>query len=356
MATENAMGHRIITSNKRWEDFKSLKQYYQGRRVNQIDCASAQVSTATAAIIDGSTQTITGIGPAAADVVYISTAVDDAGQQGKSLWVVYQDDTGLIHDAVLSKFDSADSSTEIVLGANGTGQTDTVAAVAGKVLTMTATVATLNQYAGWYTVGISGDGDQIGVKNLIVSNTAHGTAPEITLTDTPNADTAADVISIQQYGYDDFYRVREAYCEVEVNDTDLIRLGDIDSTNVYASIGEGHRYSANMNFFTQPSATCASYLGRIKASFPYDFTATKNGGASLIVYYTPKEAHSNGGAVETEIAIPFANEVVWEPCIELAPATDVVIKIKKINDALHDEVFVEASYLEVYPANSTPSS
>lgn len=345
MATATAQGHRLIVEKRRWDDYASLKQYFKNSKTKEILFAGSQLTTAAFLGLDGSDHIIAAQ-VTAEDVVYLSTIADDATQQGKSVWVIYQDDDGVIHGPIETLLDGTDSSTEIVLGAGAL--TDTVASVAGDVITMTATAATLNQYAGWYTVGISGNGDQVGVANLIISNTAHGTAPEITLTDTPDANTATDLISIQQDPCDDFYRVREMYCQVEALDGKTIRLGNIDSSAIYAGIGEGHRYMASPNFFTQPAATCASYLGRIRASFPAENTVTVNVGGALQIFYTPKEAHADGGAVETEIEIPFQGEFTWEPCIELEPATDVIIKIKKINDALHDEMFVEASYLEVY--------
>ena len=104
---------------------------------------------------------------------------------------------------------------------------------------------------------------------------------------------------------------------------------------------------ASSGFFTQPATVCDSYLGRIKASFPTENTVTVNVGASLSVTFTPVEAHINGGTAEITIEIPFEGKIDWQPCIKLAPATDVIIKVKKINDALHDEIFLEVSYLEV---------
>ena len=347
MATLNATGHKLILEKRRFDDYASMKQYFQNSDTKEVLFAGTQLLTAAYATLDGSDHTIAAQ-VSAEDVVYISTIADDATQQGKSLWTIYQDDTGAIQDVVLSKFDAADSSTEIVLGANGTGQTDTVAAVNASTLTMTATAATLNQFAGWYTVGISGDGDQIGVANLIVSNTAHATTPDIVLTDAPNADTATDIISIQQYPHDDFYRAREMYCEVEGVEAKTIRLGNVGSTAIYGGIGEGHRYMANCGIFTQPSATCDTYFGFIRVSTLTDSTVTEAQGAQVKIFYTPAEAHANGGAVETELEISLNGTFDWQPCIRLEPATDVVVQVKDAQGEVLEEIFVETAFLEVY--------
>jgi len=346
MATLTAQGHKLILEKRRWDDYASMKQYFKNSRTKEILFAGSQLTTATFAVLDGSDHTIAAQ-PSAEGHVFLSTIADDVNQDLKSVWVTYQDDTGLIVGPIEHLLnDTANTSVEAPLG--NEDHIDTIAAgQGGKSITLTALAgASTDQWAGYYMVAMDGDG-VAEAGNLITASTK-ATPTVLTVTNNSHASANGDNISVQTYACDDFYRAREMYCEVEVIDAKTIRLGDDDSTNVYAGIGEGHRYMANSGIFTQPSATCDTYLGRIKASFPYDFTATKNGGAALQVFYTPAEAHSDGGAVETEIEIPFANEYTWEPCIRLEPATDVVIKIKKINDALHDEMFVEASYLEVY--------
>ena len=305
--------------------------------------SGSQLSTAAFAVIDGAHVLPTNI--AAEAQVYLSTAIDDATQDSASVWVVYQDDTGAIQTPIETVLHTTES-TEVSLGCEAAAQVDTVnGAAAGQVVTMTALVGTnTDDWAGYNACCIAGDNEGT---IFPITASSKNTPCTLTLTGTLT-DIAADVLSVQTYYADDFFRVREMYSAVEVADTKEIRLGDLDSSNLYGHIGVGHRYMAKSGIFTQPTATCDTYLGRIRGSFPSATTATKNTGAALQIFYTPFEAHSDGGAVETEIEIPFQGDFTWEPCIKLAPATDVTIKIKKINDALHDEVFVEASYLEVY--------
>ncbi len=347
MATLNGTGHSVITENKRWDDFASLKQYHKQHHTKQKDCSMSQLLTTSYAVADGSDFTIVPAAPAAADVVYVSTLNDDGTQAAKDVYISYQTTTGLIKSTVNHILPTtANTDTEITLG--HTDVYDTCASVAGDVITMTAMAATANQYDGWYTVGISGNGNQVGVANLIISHTVHASTPAFTLTDTPNGDTATDLISFQEYPCNDFYRVREMWCEVECLDDKTIRLGDIDSTNIYAGIGEGQRYMVSPNFFTQPAATCDSYLGRVKAFCNVDSTVTEVQGAQIKVFYTPKEQYTTGGAVRTEIEIPCYGAMDWQPCVLLEPATDVYIQVKQTEGAKIDEIFLEVSYLEVY--------
>lgn len=344
MATLTATGHKLILEKRRFDDYASMKQYFKNSRTKEVLFAGTQLLTTSYATIDGSDHTIATQLTSEA-VVYISTIADDGTQDLKDLFVVYQDDTGLIHGPITHLMnDDANTSIEANLG--NEDQNDAIATgQGGKTIALTALGGTLNQYAGDYMVTQSGDG--VGDVNLIVSNDA-ATPTTLIVTDNTNAAANADVIQIQEFPCDDFYRVREMYCEIEVLDAKTIRLGDHDSSNVYGGIGEGHRYMANSGIFTQPSATCDTYLGRIKTSAAIDTTVTEAKGCQIKVLYTPFQAHALGGAVETELEIPFYNNFCWEPCIKLAPATDVVIQVKYIAGAIVDEIFLEASYLEVY--------
>lgn len=347
MATLTATGHKLILEKRRWDDYASMKQYFQNSNTKEVLFAGSQLLTTSYATIDGSDHTIAAQ-KTSADTAFLSTIADDATQRAKSVWVVYQDNTGAIQTAVETLLETSDCSDEIPIGYDGTDHLDTVnGAPAGNAVTMTGMAGTLNEYTGWVMVGCTGD--NIGTVFPILTNT-NATPTVITLSGVPAtpADLAADTVSVQPASTDDFYRVREMWCEIEVLDSKTIRLGDTDSTAVYAGIGEGHRYMANSGIFTQPTATCDTYLGRIKASAAIDTTVTEAKGCQVKVFYTPAEAHADGGAVETELEIPFHSHLDWQPCIKLAPATDVVIQVKYIAGAIVDEIFLEASYLEVY--------
>jgi len=330
-----------------FEDYKSMKEYFRSKwnRTKDIIFEGHQLATTSFAVIDGSDHVI-GTLPSAEEVVFLSTIADDGNQDLKSVWVIYQNILGEIQDVVEHILnDDADTSVEAALGNEDVNDViDT--GEGGKVILMTALAGTLNQYAGMYMVTQSGAG--VGDVNLIVSNT-NATPTTLTVTDNTNAGADDDIVQIQEFPCDNFYRVREMYCEVEVIDAKTIRLGNHDSSVIYAGIGEEARYMASSGFFTQPIATCRSFLGKIKASMPVDTTVTENVGGSISVTFTPKEAYSDGGTADITIETPFQGEFNWEPCIELAPATDVIIKIKNIEGAKVDEIFVEATYLEVYP-------
>ncbi|KKN42538.1 hypothetical protein LCGC14_0712240 [marine sediment metagenome] len=347
MATINNSGHRQIISDREFEDYKSMKEYFRSKwiRTKEIVFEGHQLATTSFAVIDGAEDTIVLI--AAEAVVYLSTLADDANQDGKSVWVIYQDDSGTIQTTILTLLDDqSDTSIEVPLGCEAGTKLDTVASVAGDALTMTNLNSTVaNEFDDMYVVGVSGD--QKGNVLTVLSHTV-ASPTVLTCTTTPNANWAADIVSVQTYKAEDFFRVREMYCELETIDAKTIRLGNDNSSAIYGSIGETARYMASSGFFTQPVSICRSFLGKINISMPVDTTVTENVGGSISITYTPKEAYSNGGTADITIEIPFQGQFVWEPCIELAPATDVIIKIKNIEGAKLDEIFLEAIYLEAY--------
>jgi hypothetical protein len=86
----------------------------------------------------------------------------------------------------------------------------------------------------------------------------------------------------------------------------------------------------------------------------------------LTCSYTPRaftatgtDAQAEGGA-EVGVAanitavVPFNHETVWEPLIELAPATEVTFSWNHTTTG--QTIWFEATMLEVYATNSTPSS
>ena len=348
MATVPATGYRIIKRDRRYEDYKSMKQWYSGNHVKEIIFSGSQDSAVTSRF-DASDLALNTL-ITAEEVVFLATSADAGALQDlKSVWVTYQDDTGAIHGPIEHLLnDTVDTSAPAPLGNEDIFDTVNGAPV-GDVITFTALAATADQYAGWYTIGRSGNGDQIGVANLIISNTAHATAPEFTLTDTPDANTDTDVIQIQQYPCNDFYRLREMYCEVEPDDDNQIELCDFNGGEIYYVISEGGRYYAGADFFTQPIATCRSFIGRIKARAANVLeAAAADSGQVISVTFTPIAANTNGESADITMSFQFTNEFNWEPCIELEPATDVLIAITDTTTAT--AVHVEATYLEVYPS------
>ena len=339
-------GHKLILEKRRWDDYASMKQYFQNSDTKEVLFAGTQLLTTTFATLDGG-HGVLGLTRASTEAVaYLNTVVDDTNQDDAWVDIIYQDDTGEIQTKVRTQLDLADPNNPVPLGHT---VSDACSARAEFTITMTATNATEDEYVGWYAVGRSGNGNILGKANLIVSNTASGTIPILTVTDATDANVETDIISIQQFAYDDFYRVREMYCEVEVIDTkEILLLDSYAKTNIKQQIGIGHKYMANSGIFTQPSATCNTYLGRIKGSTGIDTTVTEVKSASIQVFYTPAAANTDSGAVETVIELPFQTNICWEPCIKLEPATDVTIRVKYTAGAAIDNIFVETAYLEVY--------
>ena len=347
MASVPTTGYKILVQDRRYEDYTSMKQWFRNSKVIENIFSASQVSDVVT-IIDGSDVVIAT--PITAEaLVYLRIEADvGAAQDLKSVWVTYQDDTGAIIrtiDHMLN--DTADNTVEAALGYEDirdvidTGE-------GGKVILLTGLAGTLNQYAGMYMITQSGAG--VGDVNLIVSNT-NATPTTLTVTDNTNAGADDDIIQIQTYDTSDFYRVREMYCEVEPGDDAQILLCDHNMGNIYYAIAEGGRYSAHSGFFTQPTATCRSFLGRVKAVAANVLeAAVADSGQIVSITFTPIAANANGDSADITMSLQFTNTLDWQPCIELEPATDVTVKITDVTTAT--PVHVEVTCLEVYPTNN----
>lgn len=342
-------GYRRIISDRKFEDYKSMKTYFSSRfhATKEIIFEGYQLATAGAGVvIDGAQHTV-GALITSEEVAYIATEVDDANQDAKKVWVVYQDILGVIHGPI-----------EHLIAAPGVGTTATVHCLGNENVIDTAAsgegtdqcVLTglnpgLDAYNGLYLVCYSGD--QKGDVHLITGTSADNPTH---LTITPNGGAALDtgLVSIQEFPCEDFFRVREMYCEVEPLDTKQIVLGTHDVGTVYNAIGCDARYSAHSGYFSPDAATCRSFLGKIKATHSIDSTVTEITGGSVFVTYTPIAANTNGDSADITVELTFSNNLEWEPCIELEPATDVIIKISNVEGAKLSEMFVEVTYLEAY--------
>jgi hypothetical protein len=142
-----------------------------------------------------------------------------------------------------------------------------------------------------------------------------------------------------------------------------VLLTDADmggADDVFAFIDDNESEAFVGRYFV-PSATQVehSYIGRIFLQAPYllEGDATE-GGYFLTVDYTPKPTNLGevAAAANRTHVIHFSQYLDWQPCIELQPATEVTLKIHKLVDADHPEVYIDATYLEVWVTNSTPSS
>ena len=343
-------GYKLILTGRRFEDYKSMKQWFKGETNKEVICSINQASSIITAL-EGS-DVVIGTQPTAEEIVYLKTEADDANQDGKSVWVVYQDSTGAIHGPIVHLLAAAaEAGTEVIHALGNEGVIDVVdgAPVAGAV-TMTALNPGLDAYKGLYLVVYSGD--QIGVSSIILTNSVDDPTVITTLKADWNANLAADSVQIQEFPCSDFMRMREMYCEVEPNDDAQILIGDADLSPIYGAIAEDSRYSSHSGYFVPDSATCRSFLGQIKGDTGQVYEGDAADAGSLInITFTPLEAHVNGGSADITMQFQFSKDFNWEPCIELEPATDVLVSISDITTPTI--VHIEMAILEVYPPRYT---
>jgi len=343
MALIETKGHSRIVRDRKYEDYRSLKQFFRHRDIEEVLFDGYFTSAGGVAEVQAdSTTAAAALGAEA--MVYVRSEADLAALDGDSVYITYLDDDGVVHETETLLDNDISTDTEVPLGCEAL--LDTVASVAGETITLTALGGTLNQYAGMYVVGVSGD--QKGVGNLIISNTA-ATPTVITLTDTPNANYGADVISIQTNYYDDTFRIRAMSCATEAPTDNNIWCCDHDATNKYAIISDANTQAAPCRYFV-PAATTGQdtkyFLGKVKARATIinegDTTAT---GFILGVRYTPKALNANVPAADIYQSLEFNELLDWQPCIELEPATDVIFYIG--DNGTIGEVHLEYAILEV---------
>ena len=354
MPSVPSTGYRIIERDRRYEDYKSMKQWFRGSPVKELIFSGSQASSVTTTI-DGS-DVVIGTQPTAECVAYLKTEADDSNQDAASVWVTYQDDDGVIHGPIEHLLAAAaEANTTVVHALGNEGVLDTISAGQG------TTAATLTDYdasstgpddlVGKYLVVYSGN--DVGIAYLISANTKAD--PTVcTVSPALGAAANADLVQIQTYACDDFYRIREMYCEVEPADDAQILIGDPDIDPIYGAIAEDGRYSTHSGFFTQPAATCRSFIGRIRARASNVLEAAANdSGQILSVTFTPIAANTDGDSADITMTFTFTNDFDWQPCIELEPATDVILSITDTTTATN--VHVEATYLEVYHPGTNPA-
>ena len=96
-------GYKRIVSDRKFENYESMKKYfssYYKKGIKEIIYCGWQLATAGAGVIPDGAQFTHGALISAEEIVYLATEADDNNQDGKSVWVIYQDDTGLIYTAV----------------------------------------------------------------------------------------------------------------------------------------------------------------------------------------------------------------------------------------------------------------
>ena len=188
-------------------------------------------------------------------------------------------------------------------------------------------------------------GNEVGEVHLI---TASSLASPTVLTVTPAGGAAldADIIQIQEFPCDDFYRLRRMWCDVEVLTDKTIRLGAHDSGAYYGLISQGGRYSTSARYFSRDAATARCFIGRIHAHCSNETTVSKKQGQEIQITFTPKAASADATASDITMNLVFQDHLDWQPCIELEPATDVNIKVLTLDNTNVDDAYFTVQYLE----------
>ena len=347
MATAVTRGMRRIVTNRKFEDYESMKKYFSSYRtngVNEIIFDGFQTLTNTAAALEPSDETIARIG--AAGVVYLRTLVDDALQDSKEVWVTYQTDAGVIKGPITHLLAAAaEAGTEVVHALGDENLLDVISAGQGTgVVTLTTyNCTTVNDLAGQYLVCYSGDDK--GIAYLIASNTV---ANPTVCTVSPNSGAAAnaDKVQIQEFPCDDYFRLRQMYCDVEANDDKTIQLGTFDLGTKYGCISREMNYNSSPNYFSTDAAYARCFLGKIVCKCSHESTDAKKQGNEIQVTLTPKAQNTDATASDIILNLVFQDELDWQPCIELEPATDVTIKILTLDNTNVDDMYIQVHYLE----------
>lgn len=353
MAGVASRGVQVIAANKRFEDYRSMKQCFQYSKISEILYNGWQITAGAAAEVLSGERAITYLDGEA--IVYLKSLADLAAYDGKAIYVEYQDDTGAIHGPITHLLDIEDgvgTETEHALGNENV--LDTVAGVDGtyKIITMTDYACTVeNDLAGKYLVVYSGD--QKGTAHLIASNTI-ADPTVITISAASAANLADDLVQIQTYPCDDFYRLRRMWAEKEAPEDNAMELCDDDGDVWYGEISDWNSRSANSHHFTQPESVCRSFLGKVHLNA---VGAVQEGDTVLTGFifsctFTPKAIDANETPSDVTLTFWWDGDFVWEPCIELAGGTDVTFRIGDQITVVYN-VLVETAILEVYDVDKS---
>jgi hypothetical protein len=349
MAATPTKSQLRIETNRKWEDYKTLKAYWSPRKViREILYTGSQTATNASAEIVQIGGTVAFLG--ANDIVYAKSEADLAALDGDSIYIDYASSTGTLYEGIETKLDSGTSTaTEVPIGCLSGSYVDTVAAVNGDVLTMTGlNSSVVDEFAGWYVVACGDATDQEGAYLTILSSSA-ASPTLLTCTTTPNANWAADNVSVQKTLNNDVYRIRRMWTETESPTDNNQYICDKDETNIYAIVPDGSTFGGSGSRYFALSSSYTCYLGRVEAWAPHGFHADNESLCHQItITYTPVKATGTTTASDITQAIEFNDHFLWEPCIELEPCTDVIFKMHKIlNSEDFIEVTLDYSILEV---------
>ena len=106
-------GFSRIVSNRRFEDYRSMKQHFQHRFTKEYIISGS--GTTAGAEFEFATEAMDYIGTEAQAT--IRTELDDATQHSKYVYMTYTNDDGVILGPVTADLDGANSTTEVNIGA-----------------------------------------------------------------------------------------------------------------------------------------------------------------------------------------------------------------------------------------------
>ena len=345
-----AVSFKRILKNRHWEDYKSMKRYFSARNKGlcEVVYEGNQVTTGAAAeVVDGAAT----IGFNAADTqVYIAQEADDGTYDGNKVWIDYTDSDGVLHENVCTILDSDTSTaTEVPIGCLGTPYVEAISARGATTVTMTAVgSARVDTFAGWYVVACGDATDQEG-NYLTVTSSSAATPTVLTVSTVPNANWAADNVSLQKELHQDVYRIRRIWTETEGAAGKAFFVVDKDTSNAYAVIPDTLTYGgAGSRYTALDTATYRSFLGRLQIDGGQRMTVDADiDGLVATITFTPLP-ETGQTAADTTIAINFSEKLDWQPCIELAEASDVIVKIHSaLDDVAFTTLHVTFTCLEV---------
>jgi hypothetical protein len=119
MAVTGVSGYSRVIRKRRFDDYASLKQYYQNSNLEEVIISGDGTTGGAAAEISFVTGDAMMYIAAEGDA-YIRCEADDANQHSKYVYLQYQDDTGAVQDWVTANLDGTNSTTEVKI--TGTGE------------------------------------------------------------------------------------------------------------------------------------------------------------------------------------------------------------------------------------------
>ena len=342
--------HTRIEVDRRYHNYETLKAHFSKKSKDFKEVIFDGVQTATgtlAEVTPGPAETIAFNG--ATTTVFIASEADLAGLDADSIWIDYATSVGVLHEGVETLLDSETSTaTEVPVGSISGLFIDAVAAVNGDALTMTGLNRTkTDDLAGWYVIGCGDATHRPGQILTILSNTA-ASPTVITCTSTPNADWADDNVSVQPTQHPDVYRIRRMYAETESPTDNYQCVCDKDQSNIYGVIADANTYGGAGSRYFALDSNYRCFIGQLLITAPLrQVTDGEAWGYQVSITFTPLSKTGQASA-DITLAFDFQQKLVWEPCIELEPATDVIVKIKAIlNDAAFYEIGVRFTCLEL---------